>query len=189
MRVGMPVVVIAALLGLTAGCAAAEDSPAPAPSSVATITDFTKTHPDWLTTNHVKGKISYPMSPPVGGDHNRYWQNCMGDVYPEAIANEHAVHSLEHGAVWVTYRPGLDEAEVKTLADRVDGRQYLFMSPYPGLKTEISLQAWGFQLTTDSASDTAIDAFIRDHRGKGAPEPGAPCSGGVTDTGTTPFEG
>lgn len=159
------------------------------PTSTAKITDFTKTHPEWLTQNHVVGKVTYKVSPPVGGDHNKYWQNCAGDVYPAAIANEHAVHSLEHGAVWITYRPDLPADQVAALAARVQDRNYLLMSPYPGLKSAISLQAWGFQLTTESASDPAIDTFIKAHRAVGNPEPGATCSGGVTDTGTTPIDG
>ena len=54
-------------------------------------------------------------NPPVGGAHNPTWQNCMGDVYAAPIANEHAVHSLEHGAVWITYQPGLPADQVDKL--------------------------------------------------------------------------
>ena len=60
--------------------------------------------------NHVQGAIKYDASPPVGGNHSQYWVDCTGTVYPNAIANENAVHGLEHGAVWITYRPGLPKA-------------------------------------------------------------------------------
>src|SRR5947209_2298435 len=56
-----------------------------------------------LGRNHVDKPVSYPMTPPVGGNHNPVWQNCNGNVYDKAIRDENAVHSLEHGAVWVTY--------------------------------------------------------------------------------------
>src|SRR5262245_20969318 len=42
---------------------------------------------DVLTREHAKGKQNYPMSPPVGGNHNAVWQNCMGDVYNAPIAS------------------------------------------------------------------------------------------------------
>jgi hypothetical protein len=65
--------------------------------------------------NHKDGTLTYVTNPPVGGDHNPVWQNCMGDIYAEPIANEHAVHSLEHGAVWVTYKQGLGADQVDQL--------------------------------------------------------------------------
>lgn len=150
--------------------------------------DFRATHPQWLTRVHRRGTLQYPMSPPVGGDHSPFWQNCNGDVYPAPIANEHAVHSLEHGAVWVTYRPDLPADEVEALAARVRNRGYLFMSPYPGLDAPVSLQAWGYQLKVASAGDPQVDQFIQTFRIKASLEPGAPCTNGVTSTGMTPVE-
>lgn len=136
---------------------------------------------------HVAGPQTYPMSPPVAGNHNANWQNCMGDVYTEQIANEHAVHSLEHGAVWVTYRPDLPADQVEQLAARVRGQEKLMMSPYPGLDQPISLQAWGYQLKVDNASDSRIDEFIRSLRVNASLEGDtAVCSGGITVTGSTP---
>jgi len=135
---------------------------------------------------HVTGKVTYPQTPPVGGQHNGAWQNCQGDVYPKQIANEHAVHSLEHGAVWVTYRPDLPKAQVDELAKKVQGKDYLLMSPYPGLSAPVVLQAWGFQLKVDSASDPRVDKFIKIYRQAASVEPGATCAQGVTATGTEP---
>jgi hypothetical protein len=141
----------------------------------------------WLTRNHVEGKLKYKTSPPVGGNHNPTWENCEGDVYGTQIPNEHAVHSLEHGAVWVTYNPDLPAAEVAKLAAKVKGKDYMLMSPYPGLDKPISLQAWGLQLKVNSANDPRIDKFITQFRRNASVEPGASCSQGVTVTGTTPL--
>ncbi len=177
-----------AVLALTmASCAFGQNQPdTPATGgngAPAGVVNYRVSHPEWLTNAHKKGHLTYPTSPPVGGDHNPYWQNCVGDIYPAQIANEHAVHSMEHGAVWVTYRPGLPAAQVAALAARVRDRPYLLMSPYPGLDRPISLQAWGYQLKVDSADDPAIDQFIRAYRIRAAPEPGATCANGITDTG------
>jgi hypothetical protein len=110
--------------------------------------------------NHVATAVKYNTSPPIGGDHSPIWADCAGTVYPKAIANENAVHMLEHGAVWITYKPGLPAAQVAALSKLVSGIDRMAMSPYPGLKTNISLQAWNYQLFVNSASDPRIRHFI-----------------------------
>lgn len=110
---------------------------------------------------HVTSAVKYNMSPPIGGNHSQVWADCSGTVYANQIANENAVHPLEHGAVWITYRPGLDAASIATLAKLVTGQNYTLMSPYAGLKTPISLQAWNYQLFVNSATDPRIAAFIK----------------------------
>jgi hypothetical protein len=128
--------------------------------------------------NHVEGNITYDTTPPIGGNHSQYWADCSGTVYPNAIANENAVHALEHGAVWITYKPGLAADQVATLSKLVAGQDRMLMSPFPDLKTSISLQAWDYQLFVDSASDPRIAQFIQAVRFNPAttPEISATCS-------------
>jgi hypothetical protein len=133
--------------------------------------------------DHKDGALTYVTSPPVGGAHNATPQNCAGDVYDAPIANEHAVHSLEHGAVWVTYKQGLAADQVAALTKKVQGQDYTFMSPYAGLDKNVSVQVWGYQLKTDDVNDPRIDEFIKDTRVNAALEPGISCSGGNTTTG------
>src|SRR3546814_188440 len=52
-------------------------------------------------TTHVEGTVDYAQSPPAGGPHNSVWLNC--GIHTEPQTNENAVHSMEHGAIWVTY--------------------------------------------------------------------------------------
>lgn len=142
-----------------------------------------------LDASHVDGAITYDVLPPVGGQHNGRWQDCTGVVYQEPVANEHAVHSMEHGAVWVTYHPSLPADHVAALAERVNGVDKMFMSPFPDLDTPVSVQAWGYQLKLDDAGDARIDEFIRTLRDVAGPEAGLATCGGpsaVTTTGTTP---
>jgi hypothetical protein len=133
--------------------------------------------------DHKDGQLTYATTPPVGGAHNQRWQNCMGDVYTEPIANEHAVHSLEHGAVWVTYKQGLPADQVAVLQSKVENTEYMLMSPYAGLDKNVSLQVWGFQLKVDDVNDPRIDQFIKDTRLVSTLEPNAACSSGITTTG------
>jgi hypothetical protein len=122
------------------------------------------------------------------------WATCNGVVYDTPVRNEHMVHSLEHGAVWIAYDP--DEVtgdDLRALAGRVDGHPYLMLSPYPDLDQPISLQAWGHQLKLDDAGDERIDQFIAALRENEytTPEPGAPCDSAGPDfdvTNPPPFE-
>jgi Protein of unknown function (DUF3105) len=134
-------------------------------------------HRDITDRNHVDGTVDYPDSPPMGGNHNPVWADCTGTVYPKPIANENAVHALEHGAVWVTYRPDLDRAGVAALSTLVDGVDYTMMSPYPGLDHAVSVQSWGYQLKTDNPADPKIATFVKTYKAnpRTTPEYGASC--------------
>lgn len=116
--------------------------------------------------------------PPSGGTHHSVWQNC--GIYDEPIRPEHAIHSLEHGAVWVTYHPDLPESDIRQLQNMFRGQTFILLSPYPDQDAPIALTAWGIQLTVDSAGDNRIGQFVERYRlGPQTPERGATCSGGI----------
>lgn len=133
---------------------------------------------DNLPRAHQEGQLTYPQTPPVGGIHNPVWQNC--GIYDQPIRNENGVHSLEHGAVWITYRPDLPAQDIEELRSLAGSRPYTLLSPYPGLPASIAASAWGVQLKVDNASDSPLAQFIAKYaQGPQTPEPGAPCTGGV----------
>lgn len=135
---------------------------------------------DNLGRNHVQTDVTYPQTPPVGGDHNPVWATCMGNVYDKPLKNENAVHSLEHGAVWVTYNGKATPEDIKTLGDKVKATPYSLMSPYPDEKGTITLSAWGTQLVVDSANDPRVEKFFTKYvQGPQTPEQGATCSSGT----------
>lgn len=151
------------------------------------IVNYREDNPDMLTNQHASGPQQYPVTPPVGGNHNGRWQNCQGDIYTEPIHNEHAVHSLEHGAVWVTYNPDLlGQDQIDALAGMVEGNEMMLMSPYPDMDIPISLQAWGYQLRVSDPGDPRINEFIRALRINATMEPRARCDGGVSTTASVP---
>lgn len=118
--------------------------------------------------------------PPTGGLHSSIWQNC--GIYDEPIEAKNAVHSMEHGAVWITYQPDLPSRDVEVLQDTVRGEPYVLLSPYPGLPSPVVLVAWGIRLEVDSVDDGRISTFIdRYQQGPQTPERGASC---VDGTGT-----
>jgi putative peptide zinc metalloprotease protein len=128
--------------------------------------------------NHVQTPVIYTQDPPVGGNHAPIWQNC--GFYDAPIVAENAVHSLEHGAVWITYRPDLSTDQVDTLRQLAGGNTYVLVSPYPDLTAPAVASAWGLQLQLDSVEDPRLEQFVRAFRlGPQAPESGGPCTGGV----------
>lgn len=135
-----------------------------------------------VSANHVQTPVDYEQTPPVGGDHNPVWLNC--GVYDEPVPNELAVHSLEHGAVWITHSPDLPAGEVEQLVDSVPD-EYVVVSPYEGLPAPVVASAWGHQLELDGVADPRLAEFIREYRqGPQTPEPGAACTGGSDGTTT-----
>lgn len=138
-----------------------------------------------LSQDHVAGKVEYPdqdVRPPSGGEHNQAWQNC--NVYAEPLASEHAVHALEHGAVWITYAPDLDEGAVEDVESKLGSSGYVLISPYEGQAAPVVLTAWGVQLEVDDIGDARVDPFLTEYiQGDQTPEPGAVCTGGIDATG------
>lgn len=123
--------------------------------------------------------IQYPEAdlPPAGGTHYDQWQVC--GIYDEPVAPENAVHSLEHGAVWITYSPELSAGDITELKSIARGNNFVLMSPYQGLKSPIVLTAWGLQLEVDSVNDNRIEQFIERYQvGPQTPERGATCGPG-----------
>jgi hypothetical protein len=141
------------------------------------VIDGVRSYGPFAANIHVTGQVNYPQTPPTGGEHFASWQNC--GIYNRPIQNELAVHSLEHGAVWITYQPDLPVDEVERLKNLLRGQSYTLLSPYPDLPVPIAASAWGVQLTTDNASDERLNQFVRKYRqGAQTPEPGAACVGG-----------
>jgi hypothetical protein len=183
-------IVAAGLLfgALTAGMpAAAQETPTP----VAEATDIfdpavVEATPiagvetfDVASAEHTTEDVDYPQDPPAGGPHDPSWQKCQ--VYDAPIRAENAVHSQEHGAVWITYQPDLPEEDVETLAAYAEDQPHVLISPYPELEDPVVASAWGAQLRLDDVDDPRLQAFIDRYAGNG-PERGAGCESGVEDT-------
>jgi hypothetical protein len=137
------------------------------------VQTFTVTEQD-----HVDGRIDYPQTPPVGGKHNLLLQNC--GFYEAPVVNENAVHSMEHGVVWVTYWPNLSADQRAALRSLAQSHDHVLISPYEDLPSPVVASAWGKQLQLDSVDDPRLNEFVRAfEQGPQTPEPGAPCDGGI----------
>ena len=186
----IPVLAVATLL--VSGCSAgtsvpgqqgpAVSRPAPDVEAGAAI-EGVRTYP-YVAPDHQERDFDYPQSPPVGGDHwppsgggVTGWLNC--GTYAEPVPDEFAVHSMEHGAVWLTYRPGQDAGPLTALAAQQP--DYVLVSPYEGQSGPYGATTWGAQLFVDRPDDPRLAAFVRAYAGgPQGREQGAPCTGGST---------
>jgi hypothetical protein len=135
-------------------------------------------------TGHTESPVTYPQTPPVGGEHHPTWLNC--GICGEPVPNVNAVHSLEHGAVWVTYDRALSADALATLREHLPST-YVILSPYDGLPAPIVLSAWNVQLYLDTPDDPRLPRFFEEYwRNQNVPEPGALCTGGSNGPGRIP---
>lgn len=128
---------------------------------------------------HTPYTVTYPFYPPPRGIHLPVWANC--GIYLKAIDARLVVHSMEHGALWVTYKPTTEAKKLAFLQTLVKGNPYRLMSMEPRQTADVVLTAWGVQLAVTRWDEKAIKAFADMYtNGPTTPEPGAPCSGAIT---------
>lgn len=156
-----PAAVVVALL--VAGCSAGGSEPTPTPTpGIGGVEVFTG-----LSHAHLKkGQYphTYPQSPPVGGAHSAVWLKCQ--VYTTELPKENAVHSEEHGGIWLTYQPSLAAADIAKLALLAGtNKEFVMVSPYAGQDAPVIASTWGLQLQVQSADDPRLLEFIRTYAG------------------------
>jgi hypothetical protein len=147
-------------------------------NAMSTPPDGVQTYDVGPAGKHTEANVNYKQNPPVGGPHNPVWQNC--GYYDQPVHDENAVHSLEHGAVWITYSPNLPQDQVEHLRDIAENETYVLVSPRDGLPSPVVASAWGKQLRLDDAEDPDLERFIGAYeQGPQTPEKGAVCTGGI----------
>jgi hypothetical protein len=134
---------------------------------------------DYVGNEHTTDPVTYTETPPAGGPHDPVWLDCGS--YTQPVRNENAVHALEHGTVWITYRPGLDATGVQSLQTQLEGLKSgkWMLSPYPGLPAPVVVTVWNAQLDLTGADDPRLPVFIKEYGDEHtAPEPLSTCGGG-----------
>jgi len=102
----------------------------------------------------------YNSNPPTSGPHigNKVAGSGIKD---KQIADEIVVHSLEHGAVVVWYREGLEQSEVdkiKLAFNSSSGKK--IMMPRKDLEVPLALVSWGYILKLNTIDQEKIKEFI-----------------------------
>lgn len=115
-----------------------------------------------------KAHDPYNSNPPTSGPH--YEQPANWGVYSTPLVDEQAVHNLEHGGIWISYKDIDDQTktQLETIAN-ANGRSVI-MSPRQENDAKISLASWGRLEKLDGYDESKILEFIRSNKNK-SPEP------------------
>ena len=127
---------------------------------------------------HTDENVDYPTTPPAGGDHLGIWHTC--GIYKVELLDEAAVHALEHGAVWVTYKPEIEKEEIIKLTTMLSGKPKILLSPHSEQMSPIVATSWGRRLEIEKAQDPRLNKFVDFFTdGEAAPEAGITCDRGI----------
>ena len=168
MRKGKKLVVLALLLGaiLVAGWFGIQ-ALTPEPLGE----DYSRAMPHEGGTHVQEGtQVLYQSNPPTSGNH---WPVPLRDgIYDEEKPDGAVIHSLEHGRVWITYKPDIGQDAIAALQDAVKGQFGTITGPRETNETDIALAAWTrldtFNLREDGTLDVKrVREFIQRYRNKG----------------------
>ncbi|MBI2046387.1 MAG: DUF3105 domain-containing protein [Parcubacteria group bacterium] len=110
---------------------------------------------------------AYNSNPPSSGWH--YANPADPGFYAEAVADEYFIHNLEHGDVWIAYRPGIADDAVAKLRAFAGARTVI--APREANETDIALVAWrhvdAFNIENGLLDETRIRDFITRYQNKG----------------------
>jgi hypothetical protein len=112
-----------------------------------------------------------PGRPPTGGPH--FPSPADTGIYDEPIGDGLAVHSLEHGIVWISYNPDLiSEADLEVLEDVADDLSNdVILSPRRANAMAVAAASWGRLLSLDTVDEDLLREFVTTNRNR-SPEPG-----------------
>ncbi len=124
-----------------------------------------------IHTNNPTDLIGQPGEPPAGGPH--FAQPQRTGIYDQPVPDGNAVHSLEHGIVWITYNPDLLSGEAIDILKDIarDFRRDVILSPRPQNSMAVVAVSWGQVLRLDAPDEQLLKDFIRTNRDR-SPEPG-----------------
>jgi hypothetical protein len=123
-----------------------------------------------LGQDHIQIGASHPdynSNPPTSGWH--YAQPAETGFYNRELPDEQLVHNLEHGEIWISYRPGLDQ----TIVNKLKGYVGIFVIVTERAKndSDIALAAWGrldgFNVENGVLDEQRIKDFILRYQDKG----------------------
>jgi len=113
-------------------------------------------------------KHVYNSNPPTSGWHHA--QPVEWGIYREEITDEILIHNLEHGGIWISYKPSIPQEMKQKLEgfSKKWGRK-IIVAPRSANDTDIALAAWSRldKFSVAEYSDDRVERFIKAYRNKG----------------------
>src|SRR3989338_4176725 len=111
--------------------------------------------------------VSYNSNPPSSGAHFNSPANW--GVYDYEVRDQIFIHNLEHGGVWIAYRPTISQEAVgalQSIVDEVGGARgaKIVMAPRPLNDADIAVVAWSRVLKFDLADSVFTEQQKEDVR-------------------------
>lgn len=110
----------------------------------------------------------YNSNPPTSGPH--FASTAEWGIYKDELPDETLIHNLEHGGIWISYKPDINPEIKKKLENFYDkwGRKVI-VAPRAKNDSDIALVAWNHldKFSASEYSDERIDKFIKAFRNKG----------------------
>ncbi|OGE79996.1 MAG: hypothetical protein A2660_02780 [Candidatus Doudnabacteria bacterium RIFCSPHIGHO2_01_FULL_45_18] len=109
---------------------------------------------------------AYNSNPPTSGWH---WPApAAWGIYKVRQPDERLIHNLEHGGIWIAYKPDqVDQDTINRLNDFASRYAKIIVEPREMNDTRISLAAWGHMQNLESFDESAILKFIQAYYDQG----------------------
>ena len=111
-------------------------------------------------------EIMYNSNPPTSGPHHS--TAAQSGIYDTEFPDRELIHNIEHGHIWISYRPDLPKDEIEQLA--VIAKSYgtkIVMAPRAKDDSPIAIAAWQHLLKLNTVDEVQIRAFVNARQGHG----------------------
>ena len=118
--------------------------------------------------------FEYNSNPPSSGPH--YARPANWGMYDYEVNDKIFIHNLEHGGIWISYRPGVGDpalGDLKTIVEEFGGSK-IVLAPRSANDVDVAVVAWGWLSTFDLVGDRLneeqrenVRSFYRAHKNRG----------------------
>ncbi len=110
-----------------------------------------------ISTN--QAHVPYSTNPPTSGPHS---DASLGGFYANGLRDENAIHNLEHGFIWISYKNVSNEEidKIERIAQKYRGR-VIASQRNDNDEDGVVLAAWGKMLKLRQFDDLIAEDFIK----------------------------